>query len=491
MKQNRTHKNRLLSLLLAAAIGIGGTVCYAANTVQLPFCSPYTAQAEEQTAGEFSYSVQNDTITITKYNGSAASVSVPAELDGKPVTALGRYCFADNETLQTISLPNSLLTIDDQAFAGCVNLQSFTMPDSVTSTGTGILQNCTNLKEATLSKQLTFLEDNTFLSTSLEAIEIPDGVTNIGRLCFKNTKLKQVQLPSSVYMINIGAFAGCSLLEQINLEQVPTIEDDAFSDCVKLEAVTLSPKMTELSSAFVNCKSLKQLVIPEGVKSIDSLAGCESLESITIPSTVKSIYRSAFQGCSKLKEVILPDQSNYNVFQMSMFSECTSLEYMVIPEGVTTVPQWMFSKCTSLEYAILPSTATELEAQVFAGCPNLSMVYIPDSVTKIDETALGYLYDESGNLLPSDQEILIITDTASSAAARYAKEKGYDVLSRQDAQYGDLNRNGSLDTEDLGLLQDYLLGRSTLTAAQYFLADVDQDGSVSGFDLAILKNALL
>ena len=249
MKQNRTYKNRLLSLLLAAAIGIGGTVCYAANTVQLPFCSPYTAQAEEQTAGEFSYSVQNDTITITKYNGSAASVSVPAELDGKPVTALGRYCFADNETLQTISLPNSLLTIDDQAFAGCINLQSFTMPDSVTSIGTGILQNCTNLKEATLSKQLTFLEDNTFLSTSLEAIEIPDGVTNIGRLCFKNTKLKQVQLPSSVYMINIGAFAGCSLLEQINLEQVPTIEDDAFSDCVKLEAVTLSPKMTELSSA--------------------------------------------------------------------------------------------------------------------------------------------------------------------------------------------------------------------------------------------------
>ena len=73
MKQNRTYKNRLLSLLLAAAIGIGGTVCYAANTVQLPFCSPYTAQAEEQTAGEFSYSVQNDTITITKYNGSAAS----------------------------------------------------------------------------------------------------------------------------------------------------------------------------------------------------------------------------------------------------------------------------------------------------------------------------------------------------------------------------------------------------------------------------------
>ena len=116
---------------------------------------------------------------------------------------MGRYCFADNETLQTISLPNSLLTIDDQAFAGCINLQSFTMPDSVTSTGTGILQNCTNLKEATLSKQLTFLEDNTFLSTSLEAIEIPDGVTNIGRLCFKNTKLKQVQLPSSVYMINI------------------------------------------------------------------------------------------------------------------------------------------------------------------------------------------------------------------------------------------------------------------------------------------------
>ena len=108
MKQNRTYKNRLLSLLLAAAIGIGGTVCYAANTVQLPCCSPYTAQAEEQTAGEFSYSVQNDTITITKYNGSAASVSVPAELDGKPVTALGRYCFADNETLQTISLPNSL-----------------------------------------------------------------------------------------------------------------------------------------------------------------------------------------------------------------------------------------------------------------------------------------------------------------------------------------------------------------------------------------------
>lgn len=46
MKQNRTYKNRLLSLLLAAAIGIGGTVCYAANTVQLPFCSPYTAQAE-------------------------------------------------------------------------------------------------------------------------------------------------------------------------------------------------------------------------------------------------------------------------------------------------------------------------------------------------------------------------------------------------------------------------------------------------------------
>ena len=81
--------------------------------------------AETKTFGNFEYKVKDDgTVSITKYTGSDANVTIPTTIDGKTVSEIGTYDV------------NTPIGVDARgAFYNCTSLQQITIPDSVTSIG--------------------------------------------------------------------------------------------------------------------------------------------------------------------------------------------------------------------------------------------------------------------------------------------------------------------------------------------------------------------
>ncbi len=112
---------------------------------------------------------------------------------------------------------------------------------------------------------------------------------------------------------------------------------------------------------------------------------CSSLQSVTIPNSVTNIGDNAFSWCEKLQSVIIPE--SVTRFGNSVFWACTSLRSVIIPESVTSIGEECFRYCTSLQSVIIPESVTSIENDVFMACTGLQSVTIPNSVTRIGDTA--------------------------------------------------------------------------------------------------------
>src|ERR1035441_1028349 len=84
---------------------------------------------------QFTFTINNDAITITKYTGSGGAVIIPNATNGYPVTAIGTNAFVNCTTLTSVTIPNSITNIGDYAFYGCVSLTNATLGTNVLSIG--------------------------------------------------------------------------------------------------------------------------------------------------------------------------------------------------------------------------------------------------------------------------------------------------------------------------------------------------------------------
>lgn len=112
---------------------------------------------------------------------------------------------------------------------------------------------------------------------------------------------------------------------------------------------------------------------------------CSSLQSVTIPNSVTNIGDNAFSWCEKLQSVIIPE--SVTRFGNSVFWACTSLRSVIIPESVTRIGDTAFDACTSLRSITIPNSVTTIGGGAFEFCSNLQSVTIPNSVTTIGDAA--------------------------------------------------------------------------------------------------------
>lgn len=99
------------------------------------------------------------------YTGSE-ELTIPETVDGEPVTCIAQNCFAGNDTITTVHLPDTLEEIGSGAFSDCSNLRGIAIPESVKLIGSGAFEDCANL----------------------EAIYIPTSVAAIGRNAFRGCR---------------------------------------------------------------------------------------------------------------------------------------------------------------------------------------------------------------------------------------------------------------------------------------------------------------
>ena len=285
--------------------------------------------------------------TVTGSDWNVTEVTIPREINGIPVTRIGRGAFANRGLLTSITIPYGVKEIDELAFEYDYYLESAALPSSIETIGWAAFHYCTSLKEISIPAHMTRIEITTFSEcSSLCSIDIPETITSIGNGAFSDCKsLSSISIPSSVVSIEDGAFYGCESLTNVTLPPyMECIEGMTFYNCCNLEHVSIPTGIISIGdNAFGNCTSLQSIAIPNCVTSIGGYAffNCGSLEQIFIPGSVESIGRDAFLCCSNLSDVIL--LSGVKRIDYYAFGSCDALNSITIPSSLTSIEQTALS----------------------------------------------------------------------------------------------------------------------------------------------------
>ncbi|MBQ5381689.1 MAG: leucine-rich repeat domain-containing protein, partial [Ruminococcus sp.] len=114
-------------------------------------------------ADAFLYTEGKDGLTLTGYTGSASNLTIPAEIGGKAVTAIGDECFQGLVCLKRVHVPEGVKTIGDYAFEACSALQRIYLPASLTAIGDGAFSGCGHLTLADMQDNVARIGKGAFL----------------------------------------------------------------------------------------------------------------------------------------------------------------------------------------------------------------------------------------------------------------------------------------------------------------------------------------
>jgi hypothetical protein len=321
-------------------------------------------------AQDYTWTTNNGAITITGYTGPGGDVSIPGNITGLPVKIIGSHVLGPRyNCLISITIPNTVTSIEDEAFSFCKSLTNVIVPNSVTNIG-----------------NLAFLRSDSLAAISVDANNLHycdvDGVlfdkSQATLIAFPGGKSGSYTISNSVTHIQDGAFDGCASLTGVAIpDSVTNIGDYAFAFCTGLTNATIGNSVTTIGIwAFYSCTSLADITIPSSVTSmpdeafahsglvsvnIDSrgiglyaFAGCTNLTSITIGNNVEWIGISAFAGCTSLTNVTVP--TSIAIIGDEAFCSCTNLTNVHFRGNSPSVGYWSFDQATNATIYFLPGT---------------------------------------------------------------------------------------------------------------------------------------
>ena len=254
------------------------------------------------------YNINSDgnTVTVTYYGSSFVesmfyysgnvNITSTVQYGGKSynVTAIGNDAFQMCNMVTGISLPNSIVTIGNNAFKGC-GIKSFNLPGSVTSLGNDILNGCKSLESITVDNHNTVFDSrfncNAIVETSTNKLiagckntTIPDNVTEIGRYAFIGQNVEYIEIPNSVLIIGESAFSGCQMLDSICIPDATTfIGTSAFYYCQAMKKLTIGKSVNHIGDgAFSYCSGLQTVYARmPNPNQVDCASNCFAYSSIS------------------------------------------------------------------------------------------------------------------------------------------------------------------------------------------------------------------
>ena len=305
--------------------------CSTITSVTIPnSVTTIASYAFAQCSGLTSVTIPNSVTTIaaqTAFGACSGLTSIVVDSGNTTYDSRGNcnaVIISSTNTLlfgcQNTVIPNTVTTIGQAAFSGCISLTSITIPNSVTTIGQQAFYRCSGLTSVTIGNNVTTIGDYAFIGCS--------GFTNI-------------TIPNSVTTIGEGVFEGCSGLTSVTIPNtVTSIGEHAFGECSGLTSITIGNSVTSIGSqAFYNCTSLTNVVIPNSVTTIGygTFSRCSSLTSITIPNSVTTISDWAFGYCTGLTSITIG--SGVTSIGDSAFKNSTNLTSITL--NATTPPTMM------------------------------------------------------------------------------------------------------------------------------------------------------
>jgi len=225
----------------------------------------------------------------------------------------------------------------------------------------------------------------------ITAIEIGEGITEIGESVFQWCDAVTVSLPSTLRVIGSRAFEGCKSLTQIRIPaSVKEIGEYAFGQTSKLESIEFDPRNANQSLkldtyALGMCLALKEITLPDNVTVGDAaFYHCSAMKTIHFGKNT-TLDARVFLYCTGLETVALPE--GLKAVDNALFLECTSLKTVIFPEGFERIGTNMFVTCPSLEELTLPASVKQIGSEAFLECPKLKKIVFEGNCPDIDPQA--------------------------------------------------------------------------------------------------------
>lgn len=270
--------------------------------------------------GDYTYTVKNDAVTIVKYTGPGGDITIPHEIKGLPVAAIGDNAFRECAALTGVTIPDSVTAFGSRAFQDCKGLTTVVIPGSVVDTGDRTFMGCIGLTNVTMKNGVTMIGFASFAGCSgLTHITLPNTVTRFVAAAFRGSGLHGITIPASVTTLDGAALSDCPNLTEITIPASVTSISGSFVRSIGLISINVDPSNPAYSSSpdgvLLN-KDGTCLVsypggrpgnydIPVGIRTVGVHAfnGCTYLTSVTLPESVTSIEQEAFRGCDNLTAV--------------------------------------------------------------------------------------------------------------------------------------------------------------------------------------------
>lgn len=238
----------------------------------------------------YAYSENDDgTVTITGGNIVTPKLEIPAELEGKKVSAIGMNAFTGNNVITDLVIPEGVTTLYWYSFNTCRNLETVTLPDSLEFIDSWAFERCSKLKTINVPANVTRINGGAFAQnssmTSITCDPANKNYVSVDGVLFTKDMKELVAYPG-------GIQGGYTVPATVN-----HIGDAAFYGALGLDSVTILGNLDFIGfEAFAECSKLTDVAIRDGVNYVGYWAfrGCDGIKTLTVPQSVTNIGDQAF-----------------------------------------------------------------------------------------------------------------------------------------------------------------------------------------------------
>lgn len=238
-----------------------------------------------------------------------------------------------------------------------------------------------------------------------------------------NPNITAFEIPNTITEIGEEAFCGCiGVKEMVIPESCVIIGKGAFAQMTGLEDITFPSDLEELPSrALVGCK-IKNVNLPQNLKSIggSAFSACYDLETIVLPDSLEVIGERAFNSCTALKSIKLP--THFKEIGEEAFAK-SGIEFVEFPNSLETIGRNAFNQCESLIGVRINENLNNIGTSVFGSCIRLAEIINESSV---DTKTL--LADKTGAIT---DRLLV---NKNGGASQIKKENGFYIFDGNDGK---------------------------------------------------------
>jgi len=335
----------------------------------------------------------------TKYTGNKSIVVVP-----EGVTELAPCLFWDNQVIEEVILPDTLVNISGDTFYNSASLKKVNIPKNVKFMGNNPFAGCPNIEVINESPYFNLVDGILYnrdftrliyypISKKDDRYEIKEGCRILGKHSFYLCdNLKEVVIPSSIIKLENNPFSGCNQITLNNKSPYYHVEDSVIYDrdyssvigclnSIDTDCLVLKDVKRICRNSFWNCKGIRKIVFPKTLEDIgyNPFVSCSNIEfesnsdkyivynnalftadksklvcypakyaigEVHLPDETITLERGAFSGCDKLSNIHL---HNVSIISKTCFTNCNSLVSVYCSDLVTYIGEWAFAHCANLK----------------------------------------------------------------------------------------------------------------------------------------------